>query len=61
MFWGINNVYLTQLSPSISFNNYYTKSMTLTVFSLHLKLCVHREGFNHSYALKWIKMFFFND
>uniref|UniRef100_A0A672SRG2 Bifunctional heparan sulfate N-deacetylase/N-sulfotransferase 1 n=1 Tax=Sinocyclocheilus grahami TaxID=75366 RepID=A0A672SRG2_SINGR len=27
----------------------------------HKTLCVHREGFKHSYAIKWIKMFFFND
>ncbi len=55
---GINNrMYLTQLSPTIYFYHYYVKSMTLIVFSLHLKQCVHREGFNHSYAIKWIKMF----
>ncbi len=49
-----NTMYLTQLPP-------YVKSMILVDFSLHLKQCVHREGFNHSYAIKWTKMFFFYD
>lgn len=26
--------------------------MTLIVFLLHIKECVRREGFNHSYAIK---------
>ncbi len=28
--------------------------MILIVFSQHLKQCVHRKGFNHPYAMKWI-------
>ncbi len=59
---GINNrMSLTQLSPLIYFYHYYVKSMTLVVFSLHLKQCVNGEGFKHSYAIQCIKMFFFYD
>ncbi len=50
-------IQINTIIPLASFElyHYYVKSLTLIVFSLHLKQCVHREGFNHSYAIKWIK------
>ncbi len=44
----ILNVFNT-LILLIQLSHYYIKSVT--------KQCVHREGFKHSYAIKWIKMF----